>query len=229
MVKCNKSVRATAMKREEFNLSEDGTDLGTPRFDEQAKEAARPVVPLSQIDGTEFKAGSARRHRAVLKTWPRGLMLMLALAAVVAAATGVAVYRKTSATMTPDSPQAVNATTSTIATDSIAGSASAKPAEDDASDALSKPQRGSLSRSAATTVSHESVRGNFVEDEQRKRHDHDDDQWDEEKSAKRARKEEKKRLERSRKEAEKLAERGRDSGQRGEPKPRLVGIYTEKH
>jgi hypothetical protein len=219
------------MKREEFNPPEDGTDLGTPRFDEQAKEAARPVVPLSQIDGTEFKAGSARRQHATLNAWPRGLVLVLALAAVVAAATAVAVYRNTSVRMTPDSPQAVNAATSTIATDSIVGPVSTKPSEDDASNAQSQPPRGSLPQSGST-LRHESVRGDFVEDERRKRHDDhddDDDKWDEEKSAKRARKEEKKRFERGRKEAEKLAERGRDSERRGEPKPRLVGIYTEKN
>lgn len=218
------------MKREAFNLPEDGTDLGTPRFDEQAKEAARPVVPLSQVDGTEFNTGSARRQRATFRGvsngWPRGLVLILALAAVVAAATAVAVYRNTSATMAPDSPQAVNAATSTIATDSIAAPASTRPSEDDASDALSKSQRGFLPQSGSA-VRHEPVKDNVAEDERRERHD--DDEWDEEKIAKRERKEEKKRLERGRKEAEKLAERGRDSSKRGEPKPRLVGIYTEKN
>jgi hypothetical protein len=71
------------------------------------------------------------------------------------------------------------------------------------------------------------VRERWKEDESRERDD--DDEWDEEKIAKRVRKEEKKRLERGRKDAEKLVERRHDSEKRGEPKARLVGIYREKH
>src|SRR5215210_7059516 len=82
--KCNKSVRANAMKREGHNLPAGdnfGADITPPRFDEQAKEAARPVVPLERVDNTDFDTGSAGGQRAnnrhARKVLTRGLVVML--------------------------------------------------------------------------------------------------------------------------------------------------------
>jgi membrane protein involved in colicin uptake len=219
------------MKNEGQNQSGEenyGTIIPAPRFDEEAKATARPVMPLRQANGSDFHTSLARGARSTItakNSWARSLTITLALSAVIVALITIFANYET---VSPDSPQATNGAASVIgskaATETLIRTEMA-----DTSNAPAKTPRESESRSDLP-VRYETRRDDWSEEERRGRDEdeRDDDDDDKEKLAKRARKQEKKRLERKWREAEKLAERRRDAEKGGEPKPRLIGIYTEK-
>jgi hypothetical protein len=222
-----------AMKSEGQNQSGEqnyGTIIPTPRFDEEAKATARPVMPLRRVNGSDIHTGLARGARSTILTansWVRSLMITLALGTVIVALIALFANNETAS---PDSPPAINGAASVIGFEPATETLLRTEEMADTSNASAKSPRESQTRSGLP-VRYEIRRDDSREEEHRgrdevERDDEDDD--DKEKIAKRARKEEKKRLERRRKEAEKLAERRRDAEKDGEPKPRLIGIYTEK-
>ncbi len=229
------------MKRKQHNLpAEDDAEatLVEPRFNEAAEEAARPVVPLSQVTSADVygrvPAGgpyvTARYGRSGV---PRGLAIMLAIVAVAAIVTAAALYRSARPTAPAAAPQTVNGTT--VETEPETVESAPKPAAvERASQPATEPS--SPARENGTTASARPARESEVrtevsareEPENRVRKDDERRARDEDKSIERARKEEKKQARREEKDAGRLAGQQRDAEKRGEVRPRLVGIYTER-
>ena len=182
-----------------------------PRFNEETEAVARPVVPL---DPTRVASGTIRRVR---NTWPRGVLLALAITAIVGIAT-ILIYRNTSTDEPSVTPPTVSETIIKAVPEPASLPSSNQPARARVPDAPVRPQR-EMEPQTVLTARDEPVRRELRESEDRN---------DEEKIIERARKEERKRLKRQRKEAEKLAEDARDSEKSDEPKARLVGVYTER-
>jgi hypothetical protein len=186
--------------------------LTSPRFNEETKASARPVVPLESTRGAR---GAIRRVRYL---WPWGVLLTLAISVVVGIAASL-IYRNSGASV----PSATAPTVSETIIKAVPEPASLAPSNQTAR--VREPETQTTSRKrmepqSVLTVSDE------PEDRDRKEIERRDD--DEEKISERARKEEKKRLKRLRKEAEELAEDERDSEDSDRPKARLVGVYTVK-
>jgi hypothetical protein len=155
------------------------------------------------------------------------VMTTLVISTVVVAL--IALFGNDETNISSDSPQTISGAASVMgalpATQTLIPTKMA-----DAFNVPAKARRVSGSRNSLP-ISYEIRRDDANEEERRERDEDERDEDDEdiEKQAERARKEKKKRLERRRKEAEKLAERRREAEERGEPKPRLIGIYTEKN
>lgn len=230
------------MKRQRDNFAaEDDSEvtLVGPRFDEEAKEAARPVVPLSQVRSADFygRAMAGGPHapaRYGRNGWPRSLVIMLAVVAVAAAVTAAALYQSAK---TP-APQASDETTVEAGAETAdkervpaAAEKASEPAPESSSAtrerenvargngtaAPSQPAREAEPRVVAPAREETLIR--VGDDERRAR--------GEEKLTERARKEEKKQAKREEKEAERLADKQRGRDKREEIRPRLVGIYVE--
>ena len=202
--------------------------LVEPRFDEEAKEAARPVVPLSQVKQADLYAATpsrmtARRGRS---PWQSPLVIMLAVVALAAVVTAAAIYRSTRRTAPSAAPQTVNETTVEPEPETVVSAPEPAPEQSTAAQArengtaapAAPPPRESEAR-AETPAREEPERSWHKNEERRDR--------DEEKSAERARKDEKKEAKRKEKEAERTAEKRGDPEKREETRPRLVGIYVE--
>ena len=217
------------MEAKGHNLAvEDDTDeatVTTPRFDEEAEETARPVVPLVRSVSDDASAGSASGPRVAVRTgrmstWPQGLILILAVAAGVTAG-ATAVYLNTRSTVPSAAPQ-----TSTEAT--VGGApepASTQPERSNVPGASAAAPRGSEARGGGQSVRDEPEGRDRKEAERRGRN--------EEKLVEHARKEAERRLKEEeklarREEAEKRAERGRDQEKRGEPKAQLFDSIVVK-
>ena len=211
-----------------------GAGIGAPRFNEETKAAARPVVPLVRVNGSDSHprnshTRSRRVRRAIIlnarNRWIQSMLVTLALGVVVVVVV-IALFDNNEKNVSSASLQTTGGTASVMG---------ALPATQilvqarrvDASDDPAKALRVSDSRSSLP-VRYETRPDDWNEVEGRVHDEDKRDEDDKEKLAERARKEEKKRVERRRKEAEKLAERRRESQERGETRPRLVGIYTEK-
>jgi hypothetical protein len=231
------------MKRDNLVAEEDAeATLVEPRFDEEAKEAARPVVPLSQVRSADLyggaqEAGGPRvmsRHGG--SGWPHSLAIMLAVFAVAAVVTATVIYRNARTTAPAAAPQTVNQTTvaaepqtverapepAAVGTAPKPEPSSAAPARENVARENGTKENGTAARAEPRVVAparEEVVNGVGKDDERRAR--------DEEKLAERARREERKQAKRAEKEAERMAEKRRDEGKREEVRPRLVGIYTE--
>lgn len=222
------------MKRKRDNLEDDSeATLVEPRFDEEAKEAARPVVPLSQVTSADFYGrDAAGGPRATTRYgWPHLVAIMLAVAAVAAVVTAAAIYRSSRTPAPAAAPQTVNETT--VAPETGTAQSAPEPA---AAERAPEPEPPSDARENGTAAPAQPARPAEAraevptrdESEDRVRKDDERRAKDEEKLAERARKEERKQAEREEKEAERLAEKQRDQGKREETRPRLVGIYTER-
>ena len=234
-------VTTNGMKKEGQNQPGErnyGAGLRAPRFNEEAKAAARPVVPLVRVNGSDSHTGdshirSRRVRRAIIlnarSRWIQSMLVTLALGAlvVVVVVAAIALFDNNEKNVSSDSLQ-TNSGTASVMGALPATQILMQAQRVDASDDPAKALRVSDSRNRLP-VRYETRRDDWNEEEGRV-HDEDkrDEDDDKEKLAERARKEEKKRVERRRKEAEKLAERRRESQERGETRPRLVGIYTEK-
>ncbi|HYG79171.1 MAG TPA: hypothetical protein VD861_02215 [Pyrinomonadaceae bacterium] len=227
------------MKRKRDNLEDDSeVTLVEPRFDEVAKEAARPVVPLSRVTSADLYGGAmAGGPRAPARYgrhgWPHIVAIMLAVAAVAAVVTAAAIYRSARTPAPAAAPQTVNETT--VAPEAeTAGSAPEPAAAERAPEP--EPASATTARENGTAAPAQPARPAEArvevppreEPEDRVRKDNERRARDEEKLAERAREEERKQAEREEKEAERLAEKQRDQGKREETRPRLVGIYTER-
>ena len=231
------------MKRKRENLAaEDDSEvtLVEPRFNEEAKEAARPVVPLSRVTSADLYAGVPTGGPRLMaghgrNSWPRGLLIMLAVVVVAAVVTIAAIYRSAGTNAPAAAPQTVNQTT--VETEPEAADSAPEPAlverepeaapspattaRENGTAAPAQPERAAEPRAeVAAAAREEPVKKVGKDDERRAR--------DEEKWVERSRKEEKKLAEREEKEAERLTEKPRDQGKREETRPRLVGIYTER-
>ncbi len=218
--------------------------LVEPRFDEEAKEAARPVVPLSQVTSADLyggvQAGGPRETaRYGRNGWPHGLAIMLAVFAVAAVVTSVVIYRSARTTAPTAAPQTVNETTVAPETETArrapepaAVEKAAEPAPETTSAA---PARENGTRETGTAAPVQPARAAEVRvetparEEPEKRAGKDDERRasDDDKAVGRARKEERKQARREEKEAERMAEKQRDQGRREETRPRLIGIYVE--
>jgi hypothetical protein len=233
------------MKRKRANLAaEDDAEatLVEPRFDEEAKEAARPVVPLSQVRSSDLYGGAqAGGPRAISRYggsgWPHSIAIMLAVFAIAAVVTATVIYRSARTPAPAAAPQTINETRvepepqtverapepaaverAPARESSSATSARENGTKENGTAAQAEPAREAEPRVVAPARA-EIVNRVGKDDERRAR--------DEEKPAERARKEEKKQAKREEKEAERMAEKQRDEGKREEVRPRLVGIYTE--
>lgn len=183
--------------------------LASPRFDEETKASARPVIPL----------GPTRRAREAVhrygNTWPLGVALILAIFIAVGVAATL-VYKNTGRI----APSATAPTVSEMIIKAVPEheslASSTQPVRAQEPEARTTPRRGREPLNALTAHD-ETASREWKESERRD---------DEKKSAERVSKEEKKRLKRLRKQAEELAEFERDSGKSDRPKARLVGIYT---
>ncbi|HEY0376627.1 MAG TPA: hypothetical protein VGC87_06700 [Pyrinomonadaceae bacterium] len=231
------------MKRKRHNLAaEDDAEatLVEPRFDEEAKEAARPVVPLSQVTSADLYGGATAGGPRVTARygrigWPSSVVIMLAVVAVAAVVTAVAIYRSARTPAPAAAPQTVNETTAGPETQTVerAPEPAAVEKAPESSSAATARENGTKENGTAASAQpareaeprvvpparEETVKGVRTDDERSAR--------DEEKPAERARKEEKKQAKREEKESERMAEKQRDQGKREETRPRLVGIYTE--
>lgn len=232
------------MKRDNLAAEDDAeATLVGPRFDEEAKESARPVVPLSQVTRADLYGGVQPGGPRVISRygrsgWPHSVVIMLAVFAVAAVVTATVIYRNARTTTAPAAtPQTLNQTIVAPAPETVesapevaASERAPEPAREPSSAA---PARGNGTKENGTAAPareaeprvvaparEETVTKIHKDDERRAR--------DEEKPAERARKEEKKQAKREEKEAERLAEQQRDEGKREEVRPRLVGIYTER-
>lgn len=203
------------METDRDNISAEdkfGEVLTSPRFDEETKAAARPVVPLRP---TRNASGTTHRAR---NAWSWGVVLILACFVAVGVAATL-IYRNT----VTSAPSATAPTVSEMIISAV---------PEPESLALSNPTAGvrELEVRATTQRRREPLSAPTLPEEQpvdqdwREVERRDDD--DEEKISERTRKEEKKRLKRLRKETEKMAEYERDTGDNDKPKPRLVGVYT---
>ena len=206
------------MKSKNFYTdAEDDTEatLVEPRFDEEAKEAARPVVPLSQVTSADLYAGApARRGRS---SWPHAMIITLAVIAVAAVVTAAALYRSNRTTATPTAPQTLSEA-SDVAPQPAAEQPAVRQAREDVTSAPPETPKEPEPRSIAAAR----------EEPEKKWHKNEErNARDEEKAMERARKEEKKEARREEKEAERTALKPSDEGKREETRPRLVGIYVE--
>ena len=225
------------MKRTRDILEDDSeVTLVEPRFDEEAKEAARPVVPLSHVTRTDLYGGAMAGGPNVptrygRNGWPRSIVIMLAVVAIAAAVTAAALYRST---RTPAPAAAAPQTVNEATIEAEAETAERAP-EPKAESSSVTPERETVARESGTAAPVQPAReaeprvvaparvetlNRVVKDDERRARD-------EEKMAQRARKDEKKQAKREEKEAERLAEKQRDEGKREEVRPRLVGIYVE--
>lgn len=218
------------------------------RFDDGAKKAARPVVPL----GRAFRRG-ARGTGRPRTTWPLGLFIILGLVLAAAALAG-GFYHETHqdnitsapaaavAEVPPAAPQAVIEAAASAAVDTEVAS---EPATETLADTdATLPEQASLPRRYRARSGPSFSYAN--EDEPRRRDDKDKDaekrieraRKEAEKRAEHARKEAEKQAEHARKEAEKMAERARDEAKdraekrrrerekNRDQKSKLVGVYT---
>ena len=223
-----------------YTDAEDDTEatLVEPRFDEEAKEAARPVVPLSQVTSADLYGGvpAGGPHvttRYGRNFWPHGVVIMLAIVAVAAIVTAAVIYRNARTTAPATAPQTVNETTVETEPQTVESApepaAVEKATEPEPSSATTARENGTTTPAQPARESEQ--RGEVTAREVREDRDREDDERrvkDEDKSIERARKEEKKQAKREEKEAERVAEQQRDAEKRGEVRPRLVGIYTER-
>lgn len=185
-------------------------NLTSPRFDEETKAAARPVIPLGSTHGTR-----ATVHR-VRNTWPSGMALILTIC-VAAGIAAILIYRNFGKSLPTDT----SPTVSEVIIKAVPEPASLAPSTQPLSalepeTRVTQPKRMEPQR--VLTAPDEPVEQDWKEAARRDN--------DEEKIVERARKEEKKRLKRQRKEAENLTEYERDSEESDRPKARLVGVYT---
>ena len=237
------------MKWKKSNLAaEDDAEatLVEPRFDEAAEEAARPVVPLSQVRGADLYGGAQAGGPHVMSRygrsgWQHSAVIMLAVFSVAALATAAVIYRSARKTTAPAAaPQTVTETTVKTESEPVESvpersaveraperapeSSSAAPARENGTKengtaATVRPEREAEPRTVAPA--REEIVNRAGKDDERSA------RGDDEKLAERARKEAKKQAKREAKEAERTAEKQRDEGKREETRPRLVGIYVE--
>ena len=217
------------MKRQKYYPdAEDDAEatLVEPRFDEEAKEAARPVVPLAQVTQADLYAAvpphlTARHGRSGP---PRGLTITVAVVALLAAATVAALYRSARTTAPQPAPQTLSraddapAEPATVerAPEPVPEPPAATQAKENGTVSPAQPPRESEAR--VETPAREEPEKSWHKNEERRARD-------EEKSVERARKDEKKEVKREEKEAERVAEQ--QGEKREETRPRLVGIYVE--
>ena len=186
--------------------------LTSPRFDEETKASARPVIPL----------GPTRRARGAVhrfwNTWPRGVVFILAI--FIAVGVAATLMYKNSGTSAPSATAPTVSETIIKAvpkTESL--TSSTQPVRTRETETRATPRKMLEPQSVLTVID---------EPADRDRQDVERRDNDEENISERARKEEKKRLKRLRKEAKELADYERDSEESDRPKARLVGIYTER-
>lgn len=212
-------------KSKEHNEDDEAeVTVTVPRFNEESEEAARPVVPLGQVNDAGAAPAPTARPRVAARparaAWSRGLTLALAVAAGVLVGAVGAVYLVTRQA-TPAATREKSAETSAAAPEpSPTPRAADVPAAPPG--AQTKPEVRSV---PSPREEPERVRG---EDEG---HHNRDEKKREERARKeeeRRRREDEKQAERERKEAEKRAERQRDSEEGGEKKARLVDTITGK-
>jgi hypothetical protein len=226
------------MKRKRDNLAaEDDAEatLVEPRFDEEAKEAARPVVPLSQVTSADLYGGAQAGGPRVMSHygrsgWPHSVAIMLAVFAVAAVVTATVIYRSARTTAPAAAPQIVNQ--ATVAAEPEPAESAPEPAPRPSSTTPATENGTKENGTAAQVEPAREAEPRVVapareEIVNRVRKDDERGTRDEEKLAERARKEEKKQARREAKEAERTAEKQRDEGKHEETRPRLVGIYVE--
>lgn len=230
------------MKRNNLAAEDDAeATLMEPRFDEEAKEAARAVVPLSQVTSADLYGGAQAGAPRVMSRdsrsgCPHSVVIMLAVFAVAAVVTATVIYRSARTRAPAAAPQTVNETrvepepqTVERAPEPATVETAPKPERSSAA-----PARENGARENGTAAQAQSAREagpRVVAPAREETKVHQDDGRSaraEEKLAERARKEEKKQARREEKEAERLAEKRRDEGKHEETRPRLVGIYTER-
>lgn len=184
--------------------------LVSPRFDEETRASARPVVPLGQTSGARAAV------RNVRKTWLWGVVLIF----IISVALGIAanlIYRNSGKSAPSVTPMTARETVINAVPQPRATSPSDQPVRArEFETSVTSPRR--MEPQNVLTAHDESGDRDWKEEERRDK--------EEEKFAERARKEEKKSLKRQRKEAEKLADDERDSEESARPKARLVGVYT---
>lgn len=197
-------------------------NLSAPRFDEETEAAARPVVPLRSVAGANFSPGPKHVMRATSgharSVWPLGVMLALTIT-VVAGVVTILVYRNASRDVPSSTPQTANETIIEAKPGPVSASTSSQPVKA-VVPVTQATARQKTEPESSLTVSDEPGRHGWKDVEHRERN--------EEKFAERASKEEKKQLKRQRKESEKLVRHERGGENDDSPKPRLVGIYTER-
>jgi hypothetical protein len=199
---------------------EDEETLVEPRFNEEAMEAARPVVPLSQVTSADLYAGANARRAG--NGWPRGLIIMVAVVAVLAAAAAAAVYRTTGTTAPRAAPQTLSEA------DDVAAEPETRP-RPEAERPAARQAREEVTSAPAETPKEPEPRPVLAAREEPEKRWHKNEEprgRDEVKAVERARKEEKKEARREEKESERLADK--QGEKREETRPRLVGIYTER-
>lgn len=243
------------MEKDQHNAAhENDAELTVVRFDDGAKKAARPVVPL----GRTFRRGKFRAGPRGAP-WPLGLFIVLGLVLAAAALAGGFYHERHQDNLTPApaatvveappaAPQAVIETASSAAVDNEGAS---EPTTETSSDAdaplleqASQPRRHRAR--SGPSFSYAADRFYADEDELRRLDDSDKDpekrieraRKEAEKRIEKARKEAEKQAEHARKEAEKMAERARDEAKdraekrrhelekRSEQRAKLVGVYT---
>jgi fermentation-respiration switch protein FrsA (DUF1100 family) len=222
------------MKRHLQTEDDAEATLVEPRFDEKAIEAAHPVVPLSQVRGAgSYRAGHAWGPRRGAGGWPRGMIIMLAVVALLAAVAASAVYRSGRTVAPSPAAQAITeagAAEEPEAVESVPERAAETPAEprtrENVTAASEKSPREPEARGGAALAREVSVVPAREEPEARKETERR--AGNEEKFVERARKDEKKRAKKEEKQAERQADKHDDNDRREETRPRLVGIYTER-
>lgn len=220
--------------------------LVEPRFNEEAKETARPVVPLSQVTSADLygrvpAGGPHATNRYGINIWPHGLVIMLAIAAVAAIVTATVIYRSAPTTAPAAAPQTVNEATVETKPE-IVERAPEPAAVEKATEHAPEPSSATTARENGTAENgttapvqppresepRSEVSARVEPEHKVSKDDGERRAKDEDKSIERARKEEKKQARREEKGAERVADQQRDAEKRGEVRPRLVGIYTER-
>ena len=201
------------MENERRNISAEDKFEGvrmSPRFDEETKAAARPVVPLGSTRGVGATVRRVRSPR------PLGVALILVITVVVGIAASL-IYTNSGTGIPSDTPPTVSETV----IKSVLGTASLSPTSQPVRAREFEARETPRKRAGRPSVpaAHDEPAGRDWRDEGRGGDD-------EEKFAGRARKEGKKRLKRLRKEAGKLAGYERDAEEGDKPKARLVGVYA---
>ena len=211
------------MKSEKYYPDEEAT-LVEPRFNEEAMEAARPVVPLNQVTQADVYAGvpSHSTARRGGNSRLRGLVIMTAVVAVLAVAAVAAVYRRAGTTAPSAAPQTLSEA------DDVAAEPEAAP-RPAAEQPAARQAREEVTSAPAELPTEPEPRAAAATREEPERRWHKNEERrgrDEGKEAERASKDEKKEAKRAEKESGRLADK--QGEKREETRPRLVGVYTER-
>ena len=191
------------MKRKEYSFHAE-TDaeatLVQPRFDEEAKEAARPVVPLSQVRSADLHtgvrgAGAGAAARPFRNGPPRGLILALAAVTILSVVTAAALYRRVRTAAPQPAAQTVNVPSGAAEPETVDAAPEQAPKQVPEQPSPSAPREIVTEAAAEQPREAEPPRPDVSAREKpaaRERKDESRRNGDEEKLAERARKDEKK-------------------------------------